>query len=181
VSATGGALLALAALAGCSSGKDSGGGGGTGGSSTPSDLSPAAKAKWSTYCAQRAAYMAECSPNAALCPTSTCLAAVWEDAPVIEYFDCQLAKSCASFFGDDDCIAAAGTSDAERDDFIARCTAKLSNCGLQTDYCAAGLPIVRKLLMHAVDACLTNQCTQIQGCFDALALPDCWHQLPPSP
>src|SRR6187551_2964757 len=90
-------------------------GGGNGGG-RPSDLSPAAKAKWDGYCAARNV----CQPSV-MCPPSTCMAGFAEEGPLIEFVDCQNAKTCGA--NDDDCVASAGTTDAERQAFIPRCEA----------------------------------------------------------
>ena len=52
------------------------------------------------------------------------MAGVAEEGPLIEFVDCQMAKACDA--NDDDCVAGAGTTDAEREAFTARCVAALS-------------------------------------------------------
>jgi hypothetical protein len=147
--------------------------GGTNGAS--SDLSSTAKARLADYCTKRDACAAEQNFPVSACPTSMCLARQLEEAPLIEFFDCQIAKQCSSFFNDDDCAVAAGTSDAERDAFIARCLAKTTECGDDFgDVCAFGLPSVRKELMRAADACVTRACADVQACVEALPVEDCW-------
>ena len=162
--------LALLASASCDSG----------GTTTPSDLSPAAKAKWNDYCAFR--YNASCQ-SSLQCPTTACMARVVEEGPLIEFVDCQMAKECTA--NDDDCVSAAGTTDAERDAFTARCVAALS-VSPPTQECSLGWPepvicaiiaepIVRKEHMRAVDACLTLPCANLITCVEAALAPlDCW-------
>jgi hypothetical protein len=165
------AFAAAFALASCGGSNDNG---------APSDLSPAAKAKWDDYCASRIA----CLPDAN-CPPSTCIARIAEEGPLIEFVDCQNAKACGA--NDDDCVASAGTTDAEREAFITRCEAAVMSyqmmpqalpdeCYPETVLCSiVGQPLVRKQFMHAVDACLTVSCAELQPCLDAALAPlDCW-------
>lgn len=162
-------LLALLPSASCDSS----------GSTTPSDLSPAAKAKWNDYCAFR--YNASCQSGFE-CPTTACMAGVVEEGPLIEFVDCQMAKECTA--NDDACVAEAGTTDAERDAFTARCVAALSvspPAGCSQGFpdpviCAIiAAPIVRKEHMRAVDACLTLPCADLITCVEAAIEPlDCW-------
>src|SRR2546423_831426 len=98
------AAAACLALASCSSGN---------GTATPSDLSPALKAKWDGYCAYRTSCQVPIP-----CATSACMASTTEEGPLGEFVDCQMAKSCDA--SDDDCVAMAGTTDAERQAFTAR-------------------------------------------------------------
>ena len=150
------------------------------GAGAPSDLSPAAKAKWDEYCAARVA----CLP-ASMCPPSTCMAGIAESGPLIEFVDCQNAKACGA--NDDDCVTSAGTTDAEREAFIPRCEAALTAyqmmqqpvppvCYVDTPICAiVAAPLIRKEIMHAVDACLTVPCEDLQPCLDAALAPlECW-------
>jgi hypothetical protein len=157
-------LVVLLASASCSSGN------------TPSDLSPAAKAKWNEYCAYR--YNASCVAGSQ-CPSTTCMARGAEEGPLIEFVDCQLAKACDA--NDDDCFAAAGTTDAEREAFTARCTAVLS-MSPPTQACAIdwpepvlctiiAYPLIRKEHMRAVDACLTLPCEALKTCIEAAQEP----------
>jgi hypothetical protein len=155
-------LAALLASASCSSGS--------------SDLSPAAKSKWDEYCAYR--YNASCLADVP-CAPSTCMARVAEEGPLIEFVDCQLAKACDA--NDDDCVAGAGTTDAEREAFTARCVAALS-VSPPTQECALdwpepvmctiiAYPLIRKEHMRAVDACLTLPCEQLKACVAAAIEP----------
>ena len=74
-----------------------------------------------------------------MCPTSMCLASEAVEGPLLEYFDCQIAKQCSAFFNDDDCAASAGTPDAEQTQFVSRCTAKNTECGGDfSEFCAGG-------------------------------------------
>ena len=150
------------------------------GTTTPSDLSPAAKAKWNDYCAFR--YNASCQ-SSLQCPTTACMAGVAEEAALIEFVDCQMAKVCTA--NDDDCVASAGTTDAERDAFITRCTAALrvspptQECAIdwpQPAMCTIiAYPLIRKEHMRAVDACLTLPCDALKACVAAATEPlDCW-------
>jgi hypothetical protein len=142
---------------------------------TPSDLSSTGKARLADYCAKRDACAVEQNLTITPCPTSMCIAGQAEEAPVIEFFDCQIAKQCSSFFSDDDCAASAGSSDAERDAFIARCLAKTTECANDFgDVCALGLPLARKELMRAADACMSRACADVQTCVNAIVLEDCW-------
>jgi hypothetical protein len=162
-------VVAVLALASCSSSN----------TSTPSDLSPAAKAKWNEYCAYR--YNAACV-SSLQCPTTTCIARASEEGPLIEFVDCQIAKACDA--NDDDCVAAAGTTDAEREAFTARCMAALS-VSPPTQECAinwpepvlctiVAYPLFRKEHMRAVDACLTLPCDALKTCVAAATEPlDC--------
>jgi len=150
---------------------------GGGGDAPHSDLSPAAAAKWNAYCDYRAA----CQLTTP-CPTTACLAGAAEEGPLMEFVDCQLAQTCD--VNDDECIAAAGTTDAEREAFTARCVAVLSapppeQCALtwpEPILCTiVAYPIVRKQHMRAVDACLTLPCEQLKACVDAAVEPlNCW-------
>jgi len=142
---------------------------------TPSDLSPTGRARLADYCAKRTMCSVDQSVAIGACPTSMCLSHVYEEAPLLQFLDCQIAKQCTAFFNDDDCFLLAGTSDAERDAFTARCAAKSTECTDDFgDACAIGAPIVRKEFMHAVDACLTRACAEVQACIDAIAIEDCW-------
>src|SRR5262245_26176910 len=142
---------------------------------TPSDLSPTGRARLADYCAKRTMCATDQGVTVGACPTSMCLSRDFEEAPLIQFFDCQIAKQCTAFFNDDDCFAAAGTSDAERDAFLARCTAKMTECSDDFgDACGFGLPIVRKEFMRAADACLTHACADVTTCMQAIAVEDCW-------
>ena len=142
---------------------------------TPSDLSSTGKARLADYCSKRDACAVEQNLTVSPCPTSMCIAGQAEEAPLVEFLDCQIAKQCSSFFNDDDCGASAGTSDAERDAFIARCLAKTTECADDFgDVCALGLPIARKELMRAADACVARACADVQACVDAIPIEDCW-------
>src|SRR5262245_52186687 len=163
-SLTAAAVLAVVvplAFAGCNS---------SNGSAPPADLSPAAKAKWNEYCAYRTACQ-ETTP----CATTACMAAIAEEGPLMEFVDCQIAQPCS--MNDDECIAAAGTTDAERQAFTARCVAALSagpapTCLLETAICTiVAYPMIRKQYMHAVDACLTVPCEDLAACIDAATEP----------
>jgi hypothetical protein len=107
------------------------------------------------------------------------MARVVEQGPLIEFVDCQMAKPCGS--NDDDCVAAAGTTDAERDAFTARCAAVLS-ISPPTQECAIdwpepilctiiAYPLIRKEHMRAVDACLTLPCEALKACVAAAIEP----------
>ena len=145
------------------------------GTGTPTDLSSTGKARLADYCAKRETCAVEQGNTVGACPTSMCLAPSWEEAALIEFFDCQIAKACSSFFSDDDCAVSAGTSDAERDAFLARCVAKITECGDDFgDVCGLGLPISRKELMRAADACIARPCVEVQACVDAIVIADCW-------
>jgi len=159
------AVVASLALASCSS---------DGGTATPSDLSSAAKAKWNDYCAYRTA----CQFSTP-CPPTMCLAAIAEEAPLIQFVDCQTAKTCD--VNDDACIASAGTTDAERQDFTTRCQAALTaaqdpSCAVEPEVCTiVAYPLLRKQIMHAVDACLPKACADRKPCIDAAIAPlNCW-------
>ena len=142
---------------------------------TPSDLSPTGKARLADYCGKRMSCSVDQGITVGACPTSMCLSRMFEEAPLLQFFDCQIAKQCTAFFNDDDCAAAAGTSDAERDAFVNRCGAKMTECATDFgDACVVGLPIVRKEFMHAVDACLGKPCADVQTCIDAIPIEDCW-------
>ena len=147
------------------------------GSNSAPDLSPAAKAKWGEYCDYRAACQL-----AAPCPATTCLAGIAEEGLLVDFVDCQVAKTCD--VNDDACVAGVGTTDAERQDFTARCMAVLG--APPTQQCALDLPdpilctivaypIIRKQHLRAVDACLTLPCEQVKACVDAAVEPlNCW-------
>ena len=159
------AVFVPLALASCSSGN---------GTTTPSDLSPALKAKWDGYCAYRTSCQVPIP-----CATSACMASITEEGPLGEFVDCQMAKACDA--NDDACVAAAGTTDAEREAFTARCQQVLSTgsspaCQLETSICTiVAYPLVRKQYMRAVDACLTVTCEQRAACIDAAIAPlDCF-------
>ena len=168
------AVVMVAALGFASCGSGTGGG-------PPSDLSPTAKAKWDAYCAARNV----CLPSV-MCPPSTCMAGFAEEGPLLEFVDCQNAKTCGA--NDDDCAASAGTTDAERQAFIPRCEAALrayqlmpplpppGSCYVETVLCTiVAYPLIRKSYMHAVEACLTVPCEQLEACLDAALEPlNCW-------
>ena len=134
----------------------------------PTDLSESTKARLADYCAKRDACQAELGVTVGPCPTSMCFASTTEEAALNEFFDCQMPKACSMFFSDDECYAAAGTSDAERDAFVTHCTAKASECG--TNFGEAcpiiGMPVIRKQLLREFDACLGLSCTDVQACWD---------------
>jgi hypothetical protein len=142
---------------------------------TPTDLSSTGKARLVDYCAKNDACAAEQGVTARMCPISTCLAPAVEEPALVEFFDCQIAKACSSFFSDDDCIASAGALDAEREAFIARCLAKTTECGDDFgDACGFGAPLVRKEWMRMADACLGRPCAEVEACVAAIPLVDCW-------
>jgi hypothetical protein len=143
---------------------------------TPSDLSPAGRVRLATYCDKRTMCSVDQGVTIGACPTSMCLSRVYEEAPLLQFLDCQIAKQCSAFFNDDDCFLLAGTSDAERDAFTARCAAKSTECTDDFgDACAIGAPIVRKEFMRAVDACLSRAtCADVKTCISAIAIEDCW-------
>jgi len=142
----------------------------------PSDLSPTAKSRLDDYCAKRTACQADQGMTVGPCPTSMCLATETTEAPLLEYFDCQIAKQCSAFFNDDDCAASAGTPDAEQTQFVSRCTARNTECsGDFGTFCAiGGMPILRKDHLRAFDACLGGACADIDACLAAAAPMDCW-------
>ena len=144
-------------------------------STTPSDLSPTGRARLADYCEKRTMCGEAQAFIIGACPTSTCLSRVFEEAPLLQFFDCQIAKQCSAFFSDDDCFVAAGTSDAEREAFATHCAAKSTECADDFgDACAFGMPVVRKEFMRAVDNCLTHACADVQACVDAIPVEDCW-------
>ncbi|HXU06446.1 MAG TPA: hypothetical protein VN903_36070 [Polyangia bacterium] len=143
----------------------------------PPDLSSTAKAHLADYCTKRKACSVEVNvPEGATCPTSTCLANLAEESALLEYFDCQDAKQCSAFFNDDNCVVSAGTFDAEREAFFARCNARAIACPLEdvNAYCVVGYPLFRKQWMHAVDACLGKACADLVPCLQAVGIMDCW-------
>jgi hypothetical protein len=144
--------------------------------STPTDLSSSGKTVLAGYCDHRDTCAIVQSITVSACPASMCLAAFAEEPALLEFFDCQLRKDCSAFFKDEDCIASAGTSDGERDAFIARCLAKSGECGGDDfgDACGFGAPIVRKEWMRMVDACLARPCADVRACVEAIPLVDCW-------
>ena len=143
--------------------------------STPTDLSSTGKARLADYCTKRSTCAVEQNVTVSACPTSMCLAPVSEEPALVEFFDCQIAKACSAFFSDDDCAAAAGTLDAEREAFVGRCLAKTTECADDFgDACAVALPIVRKEWMRMVDACLARPCAEVGACVAAIPLVDCW-------
>lgn len=131
-----------------------------------SDPSAAARAKWNDYCAFRAACgSAPCNPFA-------CTTAYAENGPLIEFVDCQTAKACGE--NDDACTAAAGTTDAERQDFTTRCEAAVNanptspTCYIEPVLCRIiAYPLYKKQFMRAVDACLPLACEERLACIDA--------------
>ena len=104
------------------------------------------------------------------------MARVTEEAALIEFVDCQNAKACGA--NDDECVASAGTTDAERQDFIPRCEAVLGAlppspaCYVDPSLCAiVAQPLVRTQYLRAVDACLTVPCPDLMACIDAAIEP----------
>jgi hypothetical protein len=108
------------------------------------------------------------------------MARIAEEGPLIEFVDCQNAKACGA--NDDACYAEAGTTDAEREDFTARCLARLSAPGSTSLECAmqvpepalcsiVAYPIIRKAFMRAADACLAGPCESWEACLDAALAP----------
>jgi hypothetical protein len=142
----------------------------------PSDLSPAAKSRLDDYCAKRTGCQTELGMSVGPCPTSMCLAGQTAEAPLLEYFDCQIAKQCSAFFNDDDCAASAGTPDTEQTQFVSRCTARNAECSgdFETICAIGGMPILRKDYLRAFDACLGKACADIDTCLAAAAPTDCW-------
>jgi hypothetical protein len=110
------------------------------------------------------------------CPSSACVAGYAEEGPLAEFLDCQNAKACG--VNDDECYASAGTTDAERQAFTARCEAALNalppspTCYLDPVLCTiVAYPLIRKQYMHAVDACLTLACPDLLTCIDTAMAP----------
>jgi hypothetical protein len=137
------ALLAMASVVAGTSCRKSGG--------IPSHLSPQAKATLRQFCDAAEA----CGRIDSYCTSSTismCLARLADQAALIDYFDCRIAKPCAEFGMDDECVQGAGTSDAERDEFIARC----------------------KEWMRAYRDCLDLSCAELESCFDSVGLDVAW-------
>jgi hypothetical protein len=149
----------------------------SGSTGAPSDLSPTAKSRLADYCAKRDACQTETGISSAPCPTSMCLASQTVEGPLLEYFDCQIAKQCSAFFNDDDCAASAGTPDAEQTQFVSRCIAKNTECSGDFDsFCGVGgMPIIRKDWLHMFDACISKACADIDACLNAVLVADCWH------
>jgi hypothetical protein len=142
----------------------------------PTDLSPTAKSRLADYCTKRQSCAAELSMPDVMCPTSMCLASETVEGPLLEYFDCQIAKQCSAFFNDDDCAASAGTPDAEQTQFVARCAAKNTECsGDFGGFCGVGgMPLIRKDWLHMFDACIGMACADIDACLSNVLLMDCW-------
>jgi hypothetical protein len=142
----------------------------------PSDLSATGKSRLADYCAKRQACQVETGVTVGACPTSMCLGSEAAEGPLLEYFDCQIAKQCSSFFNDDDCAASAGTPDAEQTQFLSRCTARNTECsGDFASICQIGaMPLLLKKYMHAFDACLGKACGEIDACLSAASPTDCW-------
>ncbi len=163
------AVVAVAVLAGAC-------GSPSGSNSAPSDLSPTAKSRLADYCTKRQSCAVDQNLTDITCPTSMCLASETVEGPLLEYFDCQIAKQCSAFFNDDDCAASAGTPDAEQTQFVSRCTAKNTECGGDFgDVCAvAGAPILRTEWLHKFDTCIGMACADIDACLNAVQLVDCW-------
>jgi hypothetical protein len=149
----------------------------TGSNGAPSDLSPTAKSRLADYCTKRQACAVDQNLPDITCPTSACLASETVEGPLLEYFDCQIAKQCPAFFNDDDCAASAGTPDAEQTQFVSRCTGKNTECsGDFGGFCGVGgMPIIRKEWIHMFDACIGMACADIDACLNAVLLVDCWH------
>jgi hypothetical protein len=153
------AVVAFAALASCNTA-----------TLDPMDLAPAAKAKWDAYCA----FEASCQITTP-CPSSMCMALVAEEGPLIEFVDCQSAKACGS--NDDECVASAGTTDAERDAFIPRCVAALSagqepSCYVEEVLCEiVAYPLIRIRYLRGVDACLSLAGCARKACIDEATAP----------
>ena len=153
------AVVAFAALASCNTA-----------TLDPVDLSPAAKAKWDAYCAYRTTCQRE-TP----CSSSMCMALVAEEGPLIEFVDCQSAKTCD--VNDDECVASAGTTDAERDAFIPRCVAALSadpptSCYVEDVVCEiVAYPLIRIRYLRGVDACLSLAGCDRKACIDEATAP----------
>ena len=140
------------------------------GSGGGSGLSAAARAKWNDYCV----YEAACGDTS--CLPVECVARYAEGGPLIEFVDCQTAKMCD--ISDDECTASAGTTDAERQDFIARCEAALNPlpttpCYIDPTLCTiVAYPLIRKEIMRAVDACLPiTVCEDRLRCIQAAGEP----------
>ena len=141
------------------------------GSGGGSGLSAAARAKWNDYCAFRAS----CGDTP--CAPVECVARSAESEALIELVDCQTAKTCGA--SDDECVASAGTTDAERQDFIPRCEAALDvvpaspACYLDSSLCTNVVrPLFRKEIMRAVDACLPIAvCEDRIRCIEAVLQP----------
>ena len=104
------------------------------------------------------------------------MAQVAEEGPLLEFIDCQNAMTCGA--NDDACVASAGTTDAEREAFTARCQAALaaipssSTCYVDPALCTiVAYPLIRKQYLRAVDACLTIACPDLQTCIQAAIEP----------
>jgi hypothetical protein len=161
-------LVAMLWAGSCSKSLSDGGG--------ASDLSPAAKARLADYCGKRDVCQAELGlTDVDACPTSMCLASMTEERPLLEFFDCQLARPCSSFFNDDECFAASGAPNAERDAFLARCTAR-GVCGAKiAEACPiVAMPIVDVGWLRMFDACLALPCPDLEVCWDAVNAMACW-------
>jgi hypothetical protein len=148
----------------------------SGSNDAPSDLSPTAKSRLADYCAKRQSCAVDQNLIDITCPTSTCLASEMVEGPLLEYFDCQIAKQCSAFFNDDDCAASAGTPDAEQTQFVSDCTAKNTECsGDFSEVCpVAGAPLLRKEWLQKFEACIGMACADIDACLNAVQLVDCW-------
>ncbi len=152
----------------------SSGAGGTGGSG--GGYSPATVEAWNEYCALRDERLVTCDIPLGSCATADCIEPIYEEAPLLDYIACQSAKTCDEFGSDDDCLEMAGGGlSGERLAFGDACVAKTTECfGDASDFCAAALPMIRRSIMNAVDACLARPCAELEACFDAIVVPDCW-------
>ena len=155
------AVVVALAVVSCSSGGSSSG------------LSPAARAKWAEYCDYRNA----CGKTTPCTPIE-CVAGYAESGPLIEFVDCMKAQTCD--MNDDACTASAGTTDAERQAFTARCEAMINannestpTCYFEPVFCTiVAYPLIQKKILRAVDACLPiASCTDRMACIETAAAP----------
>jgi hypothetical protein len=142
--------------------------------------SPETVAAWNDYCDLYDANVQRCYPEFAdqfsMCPSASCLAMVYDESALLDVVACQSAKDCDTFFMDDDCaMSAGGGVDAAAQAFYDRCRARVTECaGSSSQYCSVALPLIRSELRDAVSACLARPCGELDGCLDALQIPDCW-------
>jgi hypothetical protein len=151
-----------------------------GGVSGMQSYSPPTIEAWNDYCDLYDANVQRCYPEFAdqfsMCPSASCLAAVYDESALLDVVACQSVKDCDTFFMDDDCVDSAGGGlDAAGQAFLDACRARITECASTANgYCASALPIIRSTIRNGVAACLERPCAELDACLDALQIPDCW-------
>lgn len=151
----------------------SGGSAGSGGSNTSNP--------WDTYCAAAAQKEMDCGTNSGqTCPSSDCIASVYEASLIQPLADCLLARTCDQLNSDDDCVDQVSFPNGPSADQQAEaqaCTAKIQQCEadgfvVAGDHCGTMIrPLTKQSIRDALKTCFDGECSALQSCIDTAIAP----------